>query len=271
MVRNTQQSFTALVQLVGEVTANDSLGIVPTSYATVLEMDKKLKLWTTPRERAITYQRQTSASFFLGGLMNLHRPYLMQAPPILPPLRSIPGNSIVQNPSRERCIETAMELVHVLSDANEEAARWGIEPQVPVVLFHYAYFVFDGAVALVGALSQDPPHPKAEECLDLIYRAMQMLAPVAAIRQAHESDSARAGEADTASRALTILAALRKAGRWDERFGKKVHAPPARDLADTATFTSSATPVPEPPVDLYGLGGFQVPARGELSIRSYSV
>ncbi len=158
----------------------------------------------------------------------------------------------MQNPSRERCIDVAMELVRVICDGDEEAARWGAEPRLSCVLFHYPYFAFDGTVALAGALSQDPPHPKAGECLDLIYRAMGMLE---GIKRVHDADSAREDETDAASRALTILAALRKAGRWDERFGRKGRAPPACDLA--ADIAPSTFPA-ESPVDLYGLaaGGF---------------
>ncbi|KAM5537388.1 hypothetical protein V8D89_008907 [Ganoderma adspersum] len=245
-----QQSMITLVQVVEEVVTN-GLAIHPISYATILETDKKLK-------------RSISAAYFLCALMNLHRPYLMHAPPILPP----PGHRAVQNPSRERCIDAAMELVRVLCDAHEEAARWGArgEPAVSAVLFHYAYCAFDGTVALVGALSQDPPHPKAGECLGLIYRATRMLEE---IRLAHEQDTGRRGEANMAARALTILAALRKAGRWDERFGRKDGAPFACHLTDTQSHAAAAStlagaPAPELPANLHGLGGFPPPLAGNL-------
>ena len=254
------------VAVASPLTTRQCLGVIPTPYATVLEMDRKYRLWhsklhpsldwrqsrttssnPTAYERNVAYQRHVCAAFFLGGLMNLHRPYLMHAPPILPLPRSVPGSSsVVLNPSRERCIESAMELVRVLCDAREETAQWRIEPQLPFVLFHYSYFVFDGAIALVGALSQEPPHPKAEECLDLMYRAMRMLAD---IKKAHQG--ATEGEGDTASRALTILAALRKAGRWDEKYWRKERgAPPACDMevaAPPVAPSTSNAPVAEQP------------------------
>ena len=292
-----QQTMITLVQVVEEVVTSVSilillsddyliapqgLAIHPISYATILETDKKLKVWhsklhpsldwrrphTMPRdpnssERGVFYQRYISAAFFLCALMNLHRPYLMHAPPILP----TPGHHAVQNPSRERCIDAATELVRVLCDAHEEAARWGAhgEPAVSSVLFHYAYCAFDGSVALIGALSQDPPHPKAGECLGLIYRATRMLEE---IRLAHTQDAGRSGEANMAARALTILAALRKAGRWDERFGRKGGAPFTCHLADIqghapASTLAAGAPAPELPANLHGLGGFP-PLAGNL-------
>ncbi|TBU31328.1 hypothetical protein BD311DRAFT_717184 [Dichomitus squalens] len=269
-----QQSFISLIQVAEEV-INKCAGLAPASYATVLEMDQKYKLWhsklhpsldwrqshymskdPTAYERSIAFQRHMTAAFYLGGLMNLHRPYLMQAPPILPPPRPVPGSSsVVLNPSRERCIESAIELVRVLCDAREEAAQWGTEPQIPFLRFHYSYFVFDGAVALVGALSQDPPHPKAEECLDLMYRAMRMLAD---IKEAHRG--ATDGEGDMASRALTILMALRKAGAWDEKYWRQERgAPPAcdtaADAAPCANAAMSDASALEQPSGSYASGG----------------
>nr|VWO96528.1 Zn(2)-C6 fungal-type domain-containing protein [Ganoderma boninense] len=265
-----------LAQVIEEVVSN-GLSIRPTSYAAVLETDKKLQVWhstlhpsldwrrphatsknPSPQERDVFYQRHTSASYFLGALMNLHRPYLMREPPILP----LPGRSVVQNPSRERCIDAAMELVRILCDAHEEAARWGVgagggEQQVSAVLFHYAYCAFDGTVALVGALSQDPPYPRAEECLALIYRATRMLED---IKLAHDLDAARRGEANIAARAITILAALRKAGRWDERFGRRDGTPLACSLAEphVAAPASSCSPVSEIPGNLHEPGGLML-------------
>ncbi|PIL25970.1 hypothetical protein GSI_11724 [Ganoderma sinense ZZ0214-1] len=130
----------------------------------------------------------------------LHRPYLMRTPPILPP----PERGVVENPSRERCIDADMELVRVLCDAHEEAARWSIgasagEQQVSAVLFHYAYCAFAS-------------------------RWIQR----------------RASDASIAARALTILAGLRKAGGWNERFGRRDGAPlPAlRELAPVPAWGS---------------------------------
>ncbi|RPD63295.1 hypothetical protein L227DRAFT_561459 [Lentinus tigrinus ALCF2SS1-6] len=231
-----QHAFIGLAHLIDE-TVTKCIGILTPAYATVLEVDRKFKQWlskldpsmdwrqphTLPAspthvDYAIALQRHTCAAYYLGTLMNLHRPYLMHAPPILPLPRSPSSvTSAILNPSRERCIELGMELVRVLCDAQEEVAQWDTE-QMPFVVFHYAYFVFDGAVAMVGALSQQPPHPKAKECLALIDRATRML------EKCKEANSgATDGEADVSSRATTILAALRKAGRWDERFGVKTN------------------------------------------------
>ncbi|RDX47580.1 hypothetical protein OH76DRAFT_1484503 [Lentinus brumalis] len=229
-----QHAFIGLMHLVEE-TVTKCIGILTPSYATVLEVDRKFKQWLdkvdpsmnwrqphtlppspTQVDYAIAFQRHYCAAYYLGTLMNLHRPYLMHAPPILPPPNSPSSvTSAVLNPSRERCIELGMELVRVLCDAQEEVAQWDTE-QMPFVAFHYAYFVFDGAVAMVGALSQDPPHAKAKECLALIDRATRMLEMC---KEANRG--ATDGEADVSSRAVTILGALRKAGRWDERFGTK--------------------------------------------------
>lgn len=182
----------------------------------------------TLRERSIAYQRHVCAAYYLNALMNLHRPYQMRPPPFLPPPKGLhPTTSIVMNPSRERCIELAMELVTVLCDAEEEAAQWDTDPPVPYVLFNYAYSVFDGAVTLVGAMLQEPPHSKAKECLALIDRATRMLE---ACRDANKDVTE--GEGHLASRGVTTLVALRQAGRWDERFG--AHAPDRREEAPTS-------------------------------------
>ena len=226
-------------------------------------MDRKFKMWLTKlhpsmnwrlphklsdnptlRERCIAYQRHICAAYYLGTFMNLHRPYLMQAPPILPPPRGAHAvTSAVMNPSRERCIELAMELVTVLCDAQEEAARWDTDPPVPFVVFHYAYFVFDGAVALIGALTQDPPHPKARECFRLIDRATRLLE-----RCKEANRGATDGEGDMASRAVTVLGAFRKAGRWDERFsdgaaaGAHSNGPHGRSAHNSATRGTAESP-----------------------------
>ncbi|KAI0712762.1 hypothetical protein C8T65DRAFT_574527 [Cerioporus squamosus] len=250
-----QHAFIGLMYLVDE-TVTKCLGIVTPAYATVLEVDRKFKIWfdkldpsmnwrlphtsTTPADYAIAFQRHMCAAYYLGTLMNLHRPYLMHPPPILPPPNSPSSvTSAILNPSRERCIESGMELVRVLCDAQEEVAQWDVE-QIPFAAFHYAYFVFDGAVALVGALSQDPPHPKAKECLALIDRATRML------EMCKEFNSgATDGEADISSRAITILAALRKAGKWDERFGVKTTgdapAAPAEEVHTPASSSPSSS------------------------------
>ncbi|CDO76771.1 hypothetical protein BN946_scf185028.g22 [Trametes cinnabarina] len=230
------QHFIGLIEIMGEM-IDKCMGVQMPAYATVLEIDRKFKFWLcrlhpsldwreqhtisnpiTFEERTRAYQRHMCAGYYLCATMNLHRPYLMHAPPILPPPKPLSATmTVIMNPSRERCIELAMELVRVMCDAQEEAAGWQPDPQQPAMMYHYAYFVFDGAIALVGAFSQEPPHPKARECLTLIDRAMRMLHwCVEATRNAGGRD----GEGETANRAITVLNALRKAGRWDERFRK---------------------------------------------------
>ncbi|OSC99996.1 hypothetical protein PYCCODRAFT_1453475 [Trametes coccinea BRFM310] len=228
--------FIGLCEIMGEM-IEKCLGVAMPAYATVLEIDRKFKFWLcrlhpsldwrepheisnpiTFEERTRAYQRHMCAGYYLCATMILHRPYLMHAPPILPPPKPLSATmTVIMNPSRERCIELAMELVRVMCDAQEEAATWEPDPQLPAMMYHYAYFVFDGAIALVGAFSQEPPHPKAQECLALIDRAMRMLHWCV---EATKNAGGRDGEGETAVRAITVLNALRKAGRWDERFRK---------------------------------------------------
>ncbi|KAH9852904.1 hypothetical protein C2E23DRAFT_824099 [Lenzites betulinus] len=235
-----QQQSIGFCEIVGEMTTK-CMGMVFPAYATVLEIDRKFKFWLcrlhpsldwrephppssppTLEERTRAYQRHLIAGYYLASLMNLHRPFLMHAPPILPPPKPLSATmTVIMNPSRERCIELAMELVRVMCDAQEEAAQWEPDRELPALLFHYCYFVFDGVVAIAGAFSQEPPHPKARECLALIDRAMRMLQwCIAATRDLPNRD----GEGETASRAVTIITALRKAGQWDERFNRERRA-----------------------------------------------
>lgn len=172
-------------------------------------------------ERALGYQRHTLAAWYLGGLMNVHRPYLMHCPPILPPPGSAAGphTRLMLNPSRERCIELALELTRILCDFHDEfklAAAW--PDTVPLNAGTFGYFVFDGAVALAGALSQVPPHPQSAECLQLITRATGVLEEFA---EQAQGAGARDGEGETAKRAIIILKALRKAGGWDRKDEEK--------------------------------------------------
>ncbi|KAL1938920.1 hypothetical protein VTO73DRAFT_11073 [Trametes versicolor] len=239
-----QEHFIGLGEIVGEMVTR-CMGITFPAYATALEMDRKFKFWlcrlhtsldwrephptsnpVTLEERSRAYQRHLCAGYYLAAQMNLHRPYLMHAPPILPPPKPLSATmTVIMNPSRERCIELAMELVRVMCDAQEEAAQWEPDRELPALLFHYAYFTFDGVIAIAGAFSQEPPHPKAEECLALIDRALRMLQwCVSATRDVENRD----GEGETAARAITTIGALRKAGQWDERFRKDRAARAAR-------------------------------------------
>ncbi|KAI0830223.1 hypothetical protein BC628DRAFT_1408371 [Trametes gibbosa] len=229
-----QEQYSGFCELIGEMLTK-CMGIIFPAYATVLEMDRKFKFWLcrlhptldwrqphptssppTVEERTHAYQRHMMAGYYLAAVMNLHRPFLMHAPPILPPPKPLSATmTVIMNPSRERCIELAMELVRVMCDAQEEAAQWEPDRELPALLFHYCYFVFDGVVAVAGAFSQEPPHPKARECLALIDRAVRMLQWCSsATRDLPNRD----GEGETASRAITIITALRRAGQWDERF-----------------------------------------------------
>lgn len=118
------------------------------------------------------------------------------------------------NPSRERCIELAIELTSILCHYHREILTK--PPSERVFPNMFSYFLFDGAVALAGALSQVPPHARATECLDLIDNAMSCLRNIA-----ETSKDAVDGESETASRALKVLAALRRAGGWDLDEGEK--------------------------------------------------
>ena len=137
-------------------------------------------------------------------------PHANATPAISPPSPADPTQPF------ERCLEVAAELIRVICDAHDEAARLDPAPPMPTFLFHYVYFVFDAAVALAGGLSSDidPPHPRACELLALIDRAVVTLAAARDANAVYDQAEARAP-----SRAIEILAALRRVGRWDERFG----------------------------------------------------
>jgi hypothetical protein len=190
-------------------------------------------------EKHLFIQRHMLAGWYLCALMNLHRPYLMHAPPILPPPGSTAGprNKIMLNPSRERCIEVALELARVMCAFHEELMTWR-EPGRPAGVV--SYFLFDGAVALAGALSQSPPHPQASECLALMDKAMAALAEL--VQQAEGSSS---GEGENAKRALVILRALRKAGGWDRKDEEKGELVLLQDMLLQAR--RAPLPQPQPP------------------------
>ncbi|KAH9943764.1 hypothetical protein B0H21DRAFT_810161 [Amylocystis lapponica] len=292
------RAFIQLCEIIGESTEKASQSDLPTglslpSYATILECDRRFQDWLaqlpshlqwrksqaapgpyntlSPMERNTLFQRHRLATGYLDGLMNIHRPYLMHPPPILPSPAGFGHLQVTPNPSRERCIELAIELVRVLCQAHADTADW---PTTPTLMFQYTYFVFDGAVTLAGALSQTPPHPRARECLDLMDRARGMLeACVGYAQGAHD------GEGDIAQRALTVLAALRKAGGWGrcnselkpdkratpplrgEGAEKRMEAPSSSDGASEFSFSPpSQLPVPDLPASYYVGGGAQSPA-----------
>lgn len=143
--------------------------------------------------------------------MSVHRPYLMHPIPddmsSNEPSRSTRSRK-VRNASRERCIEVAVELVRM------HCSVWDCNNRVSSTLlssFFYIYFVFDGAVALAGALSQTPPHPRATECLELMDRAVTVLNDCV---DSAKRMGASNGEGEIARRAIVVLQALRKAGGW---------------------------------------------------------
>ncbi|CAL1698140.1 unnamed protein product [Somion occarium] len=241
-----QRNFILLTDLMCEASIT-CLGLSDPIYSTVVEMDRKFQEWesqlpsilswrnrastpnpqpsggpfdSSPDEadpmtycpRFIESQRVVLAAWYLDTLMGIHRPYLMHPPPREP--RSRPGSPLWYeiNPSRERCIELAIELTSVLCQYHTKIAGQPLTERVlPIML---PYFIFDGAVALAGALSQVPPHPRASECLELMDNAMVALHEIA-----DATKGAVDGEGETANRALKVLAALRRAGGWglDER------------------------------------------------------
>ncbi|PSS37268.1 hypothetical protein PHLCEN_2v906 [Hermanssonia centrifuga] len=235
-----QRAFIALSEIIADA-CDECLSVHTPPYATVLEADRRFQAWEaklpaylrwrTPSasvfddpsqerppaicEKDLQYQRHTLAAWYLNGLMNIHRPYLMHSPPILPPPGTAAGprTRIMLNPSRKRCIEAALELTRVLCNFHDEAAAWtepgGLNPGMA------AYFVFDGAVALAGALSQTPPHPQSQECLGLMNKATRVLQELA------DSSQSIDGEGEMAKRGITVLMALRRAGGWDMNDAEK--------------------------------------------------
>lgn len=135
-----------------------------------------------------------------------------------PPPRSPSKSDVLQqsrvNPFRERCIKLAIELTDILCKHYRDISTQPPAEQVLPSMF--SYILFDGAVALAGALSQVPPHPQASHCLDLIDDAMLCLRKIAE----RYKDTSN-GEAETAIRALTVLAALRRAGGFGSNGGEQ--------------------------------------------------
>lgn len=268
------------------------LGVHAPPYATVLDIDRRFGAWelSLPEQlrwrkplsargspevaagapldtssaayRIGLYQRKTLAGWYLCGLMNIHRPYLMRAPPILPPPGSAPGprTKLMLNQSRERCIEIALELTQEMCDFHDELAPWR-EPGV-LNAETFSYFLFDGAVALAGALSQVPPHPQAQECLRLIDRAMRVLG-----EHADQAQGALDGEGEMAKRAIIVLKALRKAGGWDRRDEEKGELVLLQDVLMQAQQQQPQAQAQAPPqpsadanADFYSALGSQMPA-----------
>lgn len=113
-----------------------------------------------------------------------------------------------RNPARERCIEAAIELTSVLVDYYNEISTW--PSHLRSMPTGFQYFLFDGAVALVGALSQVPSHPQFATCLSLMGQAMGVLEELAT-----SSGGSDDGDGEVAKRGNAILKALMRAGSWD--------------------------------------------------------
>lgn len=133
----------------------------------------------------------------------------MERPPSLGP-EVDPG----RNPARERCIEAAIELTSVLVDFYNETSTWPAHLRTMPTGFQY--FLFDGAVALVGALSQVPPHPQFATCLSLMGHAMGVLEELAT-----SSGGSDDRDGEVAKRGNAILKALMRAGGWDTTIHEK--------------------------------------------------
>ena len=180
---------------------------------------------STVADRNTAYQRHILAGWHLSGVMNLHRPYLMHPPPVLPPPGAAPGPRTKQllNPSRQRCIDAALDITRVMCSFHRELTPWREPGRLNSCLF--PYFLFDGAVALAGALSQTPPHPRSQEYLEMMDKAMYVLG-----EDAKQAEGALDGEGEMAKRAMLILNTLRKAGSWDKRQEEKGELVFLRDM-----------------------------------------
>lgn len=243
------KALIALSEVIAD-TMDKCLGLRAPPYAAVLQMDQRFQEWearlpdklrwrrtsaapspsgaadtappdtlnyaSTIADRGTAYQRHILAGWHLSGVMNLHRPYLMHPPPVLPPPGVAPGPRTKQllNPSRQRCIDAAFDITRVMCGFHSDLTPWREPGRLNSCLF--AYFLFDGAVALAGALSQTPPHPRSQEYLTMMDRTMYVLG-----EDAKQAAGALDGEGEMAKRAMVVLKALRKAGSWDKRQEEK--------------------------------------------------
>ncbi|KAF8578504.1 hypothetical protein K439DRAFT_1663720 [Ramaria rubella] len=206
-----------LCEVVGQAGLNCA-GPKSKPYAAIMKMDHRYDEWlgnlpkefrwyaipptvpTSRAERILEYRRHNLAMWYLACRMNLHRPWLTRAtPPILPlPTALVGTQNVVLNPSREKCITLAMELVHTQC----AYAAWATETSD----FSRTFFVFDGAVTLISALAYAPGHTSAERCIETVERAMENL------EEAGKGDD----HGGIARRATQVLSVLRRAGGWRE-------------------------------------------------------
>ena len=151
--------------------------------------------------------RFSPTDLFAGPYRGTNRIYLMERP--------VESNGTrVDNPARKKCIEMAIELTRILVHFYEEMSTWPARDRM--VPSFFPFFLFDGAVALAGALSQIPPHPRSAECLDLMNKAIDVLEGLA-----KSSEASVDGEAEIPKRAITVLRALIRAGGWEMKDNEK--------------------------------------------------
>ncbi|KDQ12516.1 hypothetical protein BOTBODRAFT_56781 [Botryobasidium botryosum FD-172 SS1] len=242
-----------LSEIVGK-TGDKCHGLQPAAYATVLEMDRRFEEWEAnlpawfswrspntvydTKYPNLPFQRLTLGTWFLACRMSLHRPFLTQAtPPVLPPLPGLntPGK-VVLNPSCEKCIDLAIELVRMQHKARMEL------PLERLLTFVSTFFVFDAAVTLLGALRQHPTHERVGECKQEAESAYEML------------ETARAyGTGEIASQAVTVLRLLRKTEWQDAQRAPQAQPPPSHpptaapsSLPSLSPASSSAYQTPSP-------------------------
>ncbi|TCD67133.1 Oaf3p [Steccherinum ochraceum] len=160
--------------------------------------------------RLLAYQRVLLCAWSLDTAMSIHRLYLMESPPANahPDVLKLNRTKRGLNPARECCIALAIELTRILLQFHEESSRWPVRERMTPTLL--AFFTFDGAIALAGALSQVPPHPQAAECLKLFKHAMIALEDMAVM-----ADPASDREGETPKKGIVVLRALLKSGGWD--------------------------------------------------------
>lgn len=165
------------------------------------------------RTRWLLYQRYTLSAWYMGARMNIHRPFVSHAPPIIP----LPGQASPSwhlNPSREKCISTAMVLTRLMCEFQDQLKQLP-KPCRLVDASTFTYFTFDGAVACAGALRQNPPHPKKDEAIALIDKAIAVLKEIAGAGLALE------GACEAAKRGVVVLKTLKKAAGCDEHEGER--------------------------------------------------
>ncbi|KDQ13892.1 hypothetical protein BOTBODRAFT_175304 [Botryobasidium botryosum FD-172 SS1] len=258
---NMDGTFQALTGTLGDIVGKAGErchALCSAPYATVLEMDRRFEEWEANLPTQFSWrkvdtsydayhpnlplQRATLAIWYLACRMNLHRPFLTEAtPPVLPPPPGLgpPSEKVVLNPSFEKCVDLAIDLMRV-----QREARTAL-PMGQLLCFTFTFFVFDGAVTLFGALSQIPTHPRAAECLQEVESACEML------------ESARAaGTGEIANQAVSVLGMLRRIAesRRPGGAGAGAGASPARSGSGSGQQTPSTNPPTTPLLAMSSVG-----------------